>query len=246
VLPESQPTLSADEIAYTSAAIPSETASAPGRSRRRTRTAARLSWSRKGAASAARTATGTLTSITQRQPAALVNSPPRIIPATNPPDNTAPYTPSARVRSGPSRNIVVSNDSAAGAIKAPATPCTARLTSNIAPDCAKPAVRQDAANNHSPAMNMRRRPYRSAARPPSISRPPNASANAVITHCIASALRARFAWIDGSATFTIEKSTATMNCATQTSNRTSEDWRPWVDISFSLISVAFLICVALR
>ncbi len=62
-------------------------------------------------------------------------------------------------------------------------------------------------------MNMRLRPNRSAARPPSISSPPNAIAYAVMIHCTASPGKPSSASMDGSATFTMLKSRTTMNAA---------------------------------
>src|SRR5215831_17407521 len=62
-------------------------------------------------------------------------------------------------------------------------------------------------------MNIRRRPNRSAARPPRISRPPKAIAYAVMIHCTASAGNPSSVSMDGSATLTMLKSRTTMNAA---------------------------------
>ena len=58
---------------------------------------------------------------------------------------------------------------------------------------------------------MRRRPNRSAARPPSIRKPANVSVYALMIHCWLVAERSRSARIFGRATFTIDTSSTTMN-----------------------------------
>src|SRR5258708_27933898 len=73
----------------------------------------------------------------------------------------------------------------------------------------------------SPAMNMRRRPNTSAARPPRISRPPNAIAYPVTIHCTADAEKPSSRSIDARATFTMLKSRTTMNAAVRMSARPS-------------------------
>ena len=62
-----------------------------------------------------------------------------------------------------------------------------------------------AVNSASPAMNMRLRPSRSAARPPSSRNPPKVSAYAVTTHCRSDSAKCSLAPIVGSATLTIEQ-----------------------------------------
>jgi hypothetical protein len=64
-----------------------------------------------------------------------------------------------------------------------------------------------------PPRKTRRRPKRSFARPPSISRPPVKSTYDVITHCRSLSAKSRSSAIDGSATFTTVMSRITMNCA---------------------------------
>src|SRR3954469_25046218 len=68
-------------------------------------------------------------------------------------------------------------------------------------------------------MKTRRRPSRSAARPPSSRKPANVSVYALTTHCRSVAVKPRSLRIDGSATFTIETSRMTMNCARQQRKR---------------------------
>jgi hypothetical protein len=56
-------------------------------------------------------------------------------------------------------------------------------------------------------------PYASASRPPSSKNPPNATAYALTSHCSVVVAICNPCWIDGRATFTIVKSSTTMNCA---------------------------------
>ena len=68
-------------------------------------------------------------------------------------------------------------------------------------------------------MNSRRRPKRSASRPPRSSAPPKRIAYAEMTHCRLVCEKPRSVLIDGSATFTIATSRMTMNCAVTMSAR---------------------------
>ena len=117
------------------------------------------------------------------------------------------------MRSRPSANVVIRSESAAGASSAPPSPCNARKPTSEPDDQAKPLSRELAAKRASPATNMRRRPSRSASRPPSSSAPPKKMAYAVITHCSPVSEKPRSDWIEGSATFTMATSRITMNCA---------------------------------
>ena len=116
---------------------------------------------------------GTLTRNTHSQPGPVVSMPLTITPNDAAVPDTAPKTPSALVRAGPSANVVARIDSAAGAASAAPRPCTARDATSIASDSARPAVSDAAANRTSPATRMRLRPSRSAARPPSSRNPPS-------------------------------------------------------------------------
>ena len=58
--------------------------------------------------------TGTLTQKTHSQPIVSVRMPPSSTPAAPPAPATAPQTPSALLRSAPSRKVVVTIESAAG------------------------------------------------------------------------------------------------------------------------------------
>src|SRR3954466_946340 len=83
-----------------------------------------------------------------------------------------------------------------------------------------------------PAMNMRRRPSRSAMRPPSTRKPPKVSVYAFTTHDRSSWEKCS-AWpIEGSATLTIEASRTTTNCAA--ARRTSASQRRSVEVGMKL------------
>ena len=159
--------------------------------------------------------TGTLTRNTARQLVSCTSTPPRTWPATKPTEETAPYRPMARVRSGPSGKLVVMRDSAAGATIAAPAPCTTRAAISSTGSCASPPARLARENAIRPATNMRRRPSRSAARPPRMRRPPNEMAYPVTIHWTASAGMCSSRSIEGSATFTMLKSRTTMNAATR-------------------------------
>ena len=80
---------------------------------------------------------------------------------------------------------------------------------------ARPQSSEAAVKSPSPSMNRRRRPSRSAARPPSSRKPANVSAYALSTHCNPCAENPRSLSIDGSATTTIAESRMTMKNAPQ-------------------------------
>ena len=109
------------------------------------------------------------------QPRPSVIGPPISHAAVPPMAPVEPQTPSALLRSGPSGKVVMTIDSAVGVIIAAATPCTTRAVSSAVLVPARPAPSEARANRIVPATNMRRRPSRSAARPPSSSRPPKLS-----------------------------------------------------------------------
>jgi hypothetical protein len=71
---------------------------------------------------------------------------------------------------------VVSSENAAGDIIAPPRPWTSRAPISMADDVVRPPVSEAAMNSITPAMKIRRRPSRSAARPPSSGNPAKASA----------------------------------------------------------------------
>ena len=88
----------------------------------------------------------------------------------------APHTPSALFRSAPSGNMFITMDSAAGSTIAAPSPCRQRIRIRNESVVASPQASEDAVNTARPAIRMRRRPSRSAARPPSSRKPPKVSA----------------------------------------------------------------------
>jgi hypothetical protein len=186
---------------------------APATSKFRCSRSARLSRSSHGLAASTRMPAGTLMKKIQVQFSVLVRAPPSSTPAAPPLPDAAPHTPSARLRSLPSRKVVVRIDSAAGDRSAAPSPCRERNAIREPADQDSPSSSELTVNNASPTMNNRRRPSRSASRPPSSSTPPKKIAYAVITHCRPSDENPRSVCIDGSATFTIATSRTTMNWA---------------------------------
>ena len=131
-----------------------------------------------------------------------------------PPLPAAPaYTPSARVRAAPSLNVSAIKERAVGATIAPPAPCTTREAINHVEVVARPPASEPVANNSTPTMNILRLPNRSPARPPSSSRPPNASEYALTTHSRSVVLNRSARWIDGRATLTMVPSRTTISCA---------------------------------
>ena len=106
----------------------------------------------------------------------MVSRPPATRPTAAPPPLMAATTLIARLRAGPSAKVVAISASAVGAISAPPMPWMARAASSQAWELAKPPASEAAENSTSPAMNTRRRPRRSPARPPSSISPPKLSA----------------------------------------------------------------------
>src|SRR5438105_695197 len=103
-------------------------------------------------------ATGTLTKKIHDQPRYEVSAPPSNTPAAPPLPEAAPHTPSAMLRSRPSRKVVVRIESAAGERSAPLRPCSARKRINEPSDQARPESNELTPNNATPTMNRRRRP----------------------------------------------------------------------------------------
>lgn len=73
---------------------------------------------------------GTLTNSTHRQFSHSTRMPPASSPIAPPPADTAANTPKARLRSGPSRKVVLIRASDVGEAIAPPTPCSARAASS--------------------------------------------------------------------------------------------------------------------
>ena len=88
-------------------------------------------------------------------------------------------------------------ESALGAITAAAAPCTILANTSSSLDGANPHTNDDSAKSAKPPMNVRRRPSRSAARPPSSKSPPNRTAYPLITQCDVPGAIARSPSIDG-------------------------------------------------
>jgi hypothetical protein len=79
---------------------------------------------------------------------------------------------SARLRFGPSLNVVVMIDRPAGAVNAALMPLTMRVSTSSVPSLTSPPIAEATTNTPSAASSTRRRPSMSAARPPSSSSPP--------------------------------------------------------------------------
>ena len=173
---EPQPSLIVSTSAKTSSDRPAVTVIAPTASKWRISLSRRLSSSIRGARIATTMPIGTLTQRTHSQPAYSVSMPPSSTPAAPPEPDTAPQTPSALLRSAPSANMFVTIDSAAGAISAAPRPCSARAAMSCVSVAERPPSSDAIENRTRPYMNSRRRPSRSAIRPPSSRKPPNVSA----------------------------------------------------------------------
>ena len=133
----------------------------------------RLSRTKRGASTKAITPTGTLMKKIHSQPKYFVSTPPSSTPTAAPAPPSAPQIPSALFRSAPSSNVVITIESAAGEMIAAPRPCTARAPISIPSDCARPQTSEAAVKTTTPTRKTRRRPSRSAARPPSSRKPPN-------------------------------------------------------------------------
>src|SRR3954468_1023561 len=166
---------------------------------------------------------GTLTNSTHSQPAHWVSMPPSSTPAAPPEPATAPHTPMAVLRSRPSAKRTVTSEKAAGESSAAPRPWTARAEMSHTSLWARPPASEAPAKRMRPAMNSRRRPSRSANRPPSSRKPPKVSVYALTTHDRLSWENSSARPIDGRATLTMEASSTTTNCAA--ASRTSASQR---------------------
>ncbi len=101
--------------------------------------------------------------------------PPRSAPADAPAEDTALQAPRAQARAGPSANVAVRMVRVAGARMAAPNPCRARAPTNQASLWATPPRRLDKVNTVRPTMKTRRRPNKSAARPPRSRKPAKVS-----------------------------------------------------------------------
>ena len=118
---------------------------------------------------------GTLTHSTHSQLSHSVSMPPSSTPTAPPEPATAPHTPIALLRSGPSAKVTVRIDSAAGETIAAPSPWAARAAMSMPSLVENPPTSEATLNTTSPRMNILRRPTRSATRPPSSRKPPKTS-----------------------------------------------------------------------
>jgi hypothetical protein len=98
--------------------------------------------------------------------------PPNSTPAAAPLPPIAPQIPSALLRSAPSSKVVMMIASVAGEMIAAPSPCTARAAIRTPIEPESPQASDATEKSATPNMNTRRRPSRSAARPPSSRKPP--------------------------------------------------------------------------
>ena len=176
VVAEAQPWLAAVTTAYTSTDRPPLMVTAPATSNRRRARLARLSGSSGRAAATISVPNGRLTKKTHGQDSQVVSIPPASTPMAPPAPLTAPNAPSALLRSAPAGKIARISDIAAGAIIAAPSPSAARAATSIPGERASPQASEATVNKPAPAIRIRRRPSRSASRPPSSRNPPNARA----------------------------------------------------------------------
>jgi hypothetical protein len=118
-----------------------------------------------------RTAIGTETRNVQRQ-LRLVMRPPTTSPREKPLAPNVVKMDSALLRSRPSAKLVVMMEKPVGAVKAAARPFTNRVAMRMAGSSTSPPRRDAAAKTDRAMRKIRRRPRRSASRPPRSSRLP--------------------------------------------------------------------------
>ena len=129
-----------------------------------------------GSARAATSATGTFTQRTHSQPRPSVSTPPSRTPAAPPEPATAPHAPSALLRSAPSSEDGRDDGERARRDDRRAEPLRrpCRDQRALARSRSRRAARRPRRSAR-PTMNIRRRPSRSAIRPPSSRNPPKVS-----------------------------------------------------------------------
>ena len=172
---DAQPALSACEAANTSAPRLSVASSAPRRSRPRHRGCAESAGTTCSAPAASASPTGRLMRKIRRQSTSSVRVPPSSTPKAAPAPPTAPQAPSALARSPPWVKAAMMIESAAGESIAAPRPWPARAANSVAAPPASAEASDESVKTLRPARNTRRRPSRSAARPPSSSRLPKIS-----------------------------------------------------------------------
>ncbi len=152
------------------------TSRAPSTSTRRSPPSVRLSEIRLGVRARIAIPTGTFTKKIHSQPRYSTSTPPRSTPAAAPLPATAPQIPNALFRSAVSCwKAALMIESVAGETIAPPSPCIARKMISAVPLPESPQASEPPMKSTIPTMKTRRRPSRSAARPPSSRKPPNAS-----------------------------------------------------------------------
>ena len=175
-----------------------------------------------------------------RQDRYSVSTPPSSRPTEAPAPAIAPNTANALPRSLGSANVLVRIDSADGAMTAANAPWQARAVTSMAKLTDAPPTADATAKPARPTMKVTLRPARSASRPPSSSRLPNASAYAVTTHCLSTVAKCSDRCADGSATFTIVRSRTIMSWATATVARISQRLRAYGMFSIAC-TAAFIV-----
>ena len=220
---------------------------APAASKWRVADSERLSGTSPGVSARAIAATGTFTQRTHSQPSPSVRMPPSRTPAAPAEPATAPQAPRALLRSAPSLNRVVTMERAAGETNAAPRPCAARAAISWPCVAAKPAAREAIPTIARPAMKMRRRPRRSAARPPSSRKPPNAITYALTIQGRFSSEKSSPLPMLGRATLTIDASRTTMNCATQSRIDAVQRFSrySWAVVIPLLLSRSGMLCLSL-
>ena len=129
---------------------------------------------------------------------------------------------------------------AAGVMVAAPKPWNARKEISDSSLHAKPQRSEPSIKTKDPTMKMRRRPSRSAERPPSNRNPPKTRAYALMTHWRFSCENPRSIWMDDSATFTIAMSRMTMNCGA----RMSAECEPFLVVHpVTSVGTPFRVCL---
>ena len=173
VADDSQPSSTVRLMAYTIAIRPAVTVTAPATSAG-VRSEGRPPGTNSMTSPIRAAPMGTLTRKIHSHPGPSVNSPPAITPTVPAAPPTAPKMPSALFLAAPSVKVLVRIDRAAGAASAAPIPCTALAPTSCQRASDSPAASDAAANSARPLTSTRRRPNRSAARPPSSRNPPRA------------------------------------------------------------------------
>lgn len=166
---------SVETMPYTSATKPPVTVRAPAQSRLGRSSSASDSAITSRATTRTSTPIGSLMNRIHRQDSRSVSTPPATTPVAAPAPATALHTPRARVRALGSVKVVVRIVSVAGDSTAPPNPCSALAPISSPPVWAKPPSSDISENSPTPIRNSRRRPHRSAARPPSSRKPAKVS-----------------------------------------------------------------------